>query len=209
MIIDLHDYRKYSPEVFQKLRKTNPQALQPLVQTVRLRLSPAVIAKDIEGLVDKHLKETKDTTWYVNFHVMLAVPSPVIVMSTTSTRENTALDIENQLLLALNPSSSLCLDPSPKVVQTKACERLNTPHLQANVWNLRCHYHLIDQHAQQRHQRLRQSKAAAAAAAAQRDNSQRHSRDGKSFVWSPQDLSVDLLSVACPSYSDDKTLQAS
>lgn len=62
-----------------------------------------------------------------------------------SSRQELELDIENELLLTLNPASSLCLDPSPTLVHTNAFKRLNTGHLQTNVWNQRCHYHLVDQ----------------------------------------------------------------
>ena len=58
IMVALHDYRKYPYEDFQKYRKTNPQALHPVVKTVKLRLTPAIINKDIETIVAKHLEES-------------------------------------------------------------------------------------------------------------------------------------------------------
>jgi hypothetical protein len=56
-----------------------------------------------------------------------------------------AQEVENQLLLALNPPDTLCLDPSPRVAQANALKRINTGYLQANVWNRRSHYFFMDQ----------------------------------------------------------------
>ena len=60
VLLELHDYRKYLYEDFQKYRKSNPQALQPVMRRVSLPLTPAILAQDIEAMVEKYYKATND-----------------------------------------------------------------------------------------------------------------------------------------------------